>query len=241
MYHKGEAFIKAVIKMVSTTACDRVPELMLRIFRAENVPEYQNCGMEMSLQRHTNFNLREIRNVKHFLKEKGDDFDSLDVWSYLTGRSIAASNGNLELLKQQIEDQKTIVQCGVCMTHEADTLFYPCQHLRVCFECSTALAKCPFCKQKKKGVILVHKALPLDFQICFPFTDIKMRILQTELQHFENTRMCISRICRKGSKIREAVYLPCGHFVHCQDCAIRQYHCPICKIKLLGHTLVFHY
>ena len=71
-------------------------------------------------------------------------------------------NGEKELtFDQLIKENRKLKEdriCIVCKNEQANRMFLPCSHLKVCEKCSPALEKCYFCKKRIRGVVSVYFA-----------------------------------------------------------------------------------
>ncbi|MDP0561782.1 MAG: RING-HC finger protein [Candidatus Endonucleobacter sp. (ex Gigantidas childressi)] len=59
-------------------------------------------------------------------------------------------------LTQENRDLKEIFTCVICTDEPSNTAFLPCMHLCCCYDCASAMTKCPKCKDKVKGTVRVY-------------------------------------------------------------------------------------
>ena len=68
----------------------------------------------------------------------------------------------LEVLEIDAEGERG-EKCVICWTNPKDSIFYPCGHQCLCFECSQRFKKeakhqvCPICRNRIKDIIRVFK------------------------------------------------------------------------------------
>ena len=97
---------------------------------------------------------REIFNIKREkLRLQHEILRCKEEKNLLEAQAISLQKNDLSSEKVQIPSKVVATEaedrsCVVCMDHERDALFMPCQHLAMCFNCSAALEKCPICQQK---------------------------------------------------------------------------------------------
>ena len=195
---------------------------------------------------HTDYKTADVKNISKYVLEESTD--SLDLFKYLNADYQPLENTEqqeIDALKDKIKHFHRDRQCVVCLDTFADTVFFPCKHLKTCYKCSLPLEKCPWCRADKQSTFRVT-LIPIveRIQLHIPIDlDIGLRILNTELQQLRSSVLC--RICTKS--VRNIVYMPCGHLIHCEQCANREYtvnkiiKCKLCSRVILATAFVFHY
>ena len=132
---------------------------------------------------------------------------------------------------EALNDSRT---CVVCLEKESNTIFYPCGHMNTCFECSVALVRCAVCRKQKSGTLRIKSIFgePAPQKESF---DKGMALLLGELAFLEGQNICI--MCKTNK--RNTVFLPCGHLIACELCALGSNKCFHCDLSLKGFSLVY--
>ena len=62
------------------------------------------------------------------------------------------------------------------------------------------------------------------------FSESEMAEIRRENEELKTSRTC--KVCLDADV--QIVFLPCGHFVCCQNCAREVSQCPMCRIDIMG-------
>lgn len=126
---------------------------------------------------------------------------------YMNQRIQFLSSLNTVELKQQDDSKETnkkIQECIICFDSTADIVYFPCQHLCICYKCNQNIkhTKCSMCRST---ITYVHhlKDSSLSSQKCF--------------------------VCHQKSP--DHIFDKCKHVCLCHDCKKENVHCPICFQK----------
>ncbi|XP_053401204.1 death-associated inhibitor of apoptosis 2-like [Mercenaria mercenaria] len=77
-----------------------------------------------------------------------------------TDRNVSTqhSEEDLQAIQEENERLSKMVHCMLCVTNEADILFLPCTHHRVCKNCAKNVIFCPVCDHFIKEKVKTYRA-----------------------------------------------------------------------------------
>lgn len=96
----------------------------------------------------------------HYIGESGQDVRSNELseninWKYEqkaakedVEMTIKSEPQTEEELETETELLRSVVKCLMCEENDANCLYLPCAHHRLCVECSTNISLCPICQRK---------------------------------------------------------------------------------------------
>ncbi|XP_060599289.1 baculoviral IAP repeat-containing protein 3-like [Ruditapes philippinarum] len=150
---------------ISTNPIQTLPTSFENMSVLDTNPEYSSFNVSQVVQK-LGYAEIDVITAKAELERRGNKFPTaedvvntiLDLQESASGSQNtpqSAENGNdVNAMVEENEKLNRLVNCMLCVPGEANILFLPCTHHRVCQDCSKDITYCPVCgmfvKQKVK-------------------------------------------------------------------------------------------